>query len=130
MSSFLQLRDFVDVTLCREMGVFDQDVLSAEPRMRTKQELEAAKAVVKVTQGQVDKCYELLKFLTLDKTDEGSMKTFRLAVKRRLLARGTSSGLGEEFSEDKEQRKQQLACVYADIEEEYLALSRKLDRAP
>ncbi|KAJ0404553.1 hypothetical protein ATCC90586_003085 [Pythium insidiosum] len=89
---FSKLRDVVDAKQCRSNGFFvlpPAESDHARPGTGTKSlrpvDIQAVQEELKLTQRQVQRCYELFKLSYIDRSDENAHKQFRLEVKKRLF---------------------------------------------
>ncbi|GLE05255.1 hypothetical protein PINS_up014255 [Pythium insidiosum] len=130
---FSKLRDLVDAKQCRINGFFELSPAEsdhAQPGTGTKNlrpvDIQAVQEELKLTQRQVQRCYELFKLSHIDRNDENAHKQFRLEVKKRLfkLHAEDLEGMGSS-----ERRKAFLDVEYRQLEAWYDELLGRLKRA-
>tara|TARA_B100000795_G_C22769856_1_gene427404 strand:- start:112 stop:1722 length:1611 start_codon:yes stop_codon:yes gene_type:complete len=91
-NAFTRMRDSMDMRTCVESNYFHLNDVTWQ--LSTGTNLQDIRSIMRVTKGQINKCYEVLKLHTLDQTlnspgdaneiVQNEMKNFRLSVKRRL----------------------------------------------
>jgi hypothetical protein len=127
LSSYLQLRDLVDLKNCIAHGFFSlppEESTEAGGTARgtaalTTADIHAVQQKLKLAQRQVQTCYEVRKFTFIAPRDEAQRKAFRLEVKKRLFRLHTEEldGMGSA-----DRRKAFLETEYQRLETHYRAL--------
>ncbi|TDH67220.1 hypothetical protein CCR75_000726 [Bremia lactucae] len=129
--AFASLRDLVNLKSCVENNFFslspELSVNACGPGVGTKaltiNDIHAVQKTLKITQTQVQICYEARKFSFLNKHDEIERKKFRLEVKKRLF-RQHAEELDVLVTAD--QRKAFLGALYEEHEVHYRYMASKI----
>ncbi|KAL3661470.1 hypothetical protein V7S43_013670 [Phytophthora oleae] len=129
--AFSRLRDLVDVKSCIKHGFFSLSPEESEgaggtgrgTTALTTADIHAVQEKLKLTQKQVQICYEARKFTFVDPNDEAQRKKFRLEVKKRLFRLHTEEldGMGSS-----DRRKAFLEAEYQRLEEQYQQMASKI----
>ena len=119
--AFTRVRDVVDVGVCDSIkelkeGSFTKGIVDKET-------VELVRKKAKLTAKQVQRCYEVMRYKKLDKSNEASVKEFRLNVKRRLRVERAED---LDYIKDKEEIKKKLAEMYEEVKSEYEELLKFL----
>jgi len=116
--TFQRLRDVVDLkNLCREFAPLLARASATGQLPPLHGELEQSiRKRLKLWKGQIRRCYEVLRFALVNRSDEEGYRAYRLYVKARLYHRNeeTLSGI-----ENPVERKRQLDILYRELEKEY-----------
>lgn len=132
---FRRIRNVLDATLCSELAAFAPELLHAgfSESMVTE-----AREQLKINKKQCRVVYEILRLAATDETDEKVYKAYRLAIKNRL---NQSFYRQQRYAEKQlradpqflatlptvEERIVQLRGEYAEVEDEYRQILKKLD---
>ncbi|EGZ16140.1 hypothetical protein PHYSODRAFT_508564 [Phytophthora sojae] len=132
--AFSSLRDLVDLKNCVKHGFFSlapEDSADAGGTGRgalalTTADIHAVQEKLKLTQKQVQTCYEARKLAFVDPSDEAQLKKFRLEVKKRLFRLHTEEldGMGSA-----ERRKAFLEAEYQRLAAHYEQMAAKIGLA-
>ncbi|KAG7391863.1 histone acetyltransferase 1 [Phytophthora pseudosyringae] len=129
--AFASLRDLVDLKNCVKHGFFslspdtsaDASGTGRGTAALTTADLHAVQERLKLTQKQVQTCYEACKLTFVDPGDEAQRKNFRLEVKKRLFRLHTEEldGMGSA-----DRRKAFLEAEYRRLEAHYRQMASKI----
>ncbi|EEY57625.1 histone acetyltransferase, putative [Phytophthora infestans T30-4] len=127
--AFASLRDLVDLKNCIKNEFFslspeasaDAGGTGRGTEALTTADIHTVQEKLKITQKQVQTCYETRKFALVDPSDEAQLKKFRLEVKKRLFRLHTEEldGMGAD------RRKAFLEAEYQKLEEHYRQMAIK-----
>ncbi|KAG1699586.1 hypothetical protein DVH05_012996 [Phytophthora capsici] len=128
--AFSRLRDLVDLKNCIKHEFFSLSPEKSEgaggtgrgTAALTTADIHAVQEKLKLTQKQVQTCYEARKFTFVTPNDEAQRKKFRLEVKKRLFRLHTEEldGMGSD------RRKAFLEAEYQRLEEHYQQMATKI----
>ncbi|GAB9467411.1 hypothetical protein Gpo141_00004757 [Globisporangium polare] len=134
--AFAKLRDLVDVKNCLKQNFFslppsasttsgDEVVPAAAlgTASLTARDIRGVQERLKITQKQVQTCYEVLKLRFVDRSDEEQLKKFRLEVKKRLFRLHAEELEGMASAE---RRKAFLEAEYQELDAHYTQLLAKM----
>uniref|UniRef100_A0AAV1UDL4 histone acetyltransferase n=1 Tax=Peronospora matthiolae TaxID=2874970 RepID=A0AAV1UDL4_9STRA len=130
--AFASFRDLVDLKACIEHEFFSLGLNASADAggtgrgtvALTTADVHAVQEKLKITQKQVQTCYEARKLAFVDPLNEAQRKKFRLEVKRRLYRSHLEELDGMESSD---RRKAFLETEYQRLEAHYQQLASKLD---
>ncbi|CAM9782149.1 unnamed protein product [Choristocarpus tenellus] len=116
------MRNLVDAQVLLESGAISKERLTLKTFKRpSKEDIQAVQKALKLTTGQIEIAYDIIKAGIVDMKDREMLKSYRLMVKRRLFKLHL-----HDLSSDPVVRKKQLEELYAELEHDYTVIVPKV----